>query len=480
MNHLYSIRTKLTILLTLVVTIVYGVSAYINVGEKSEQLDSELHRQMTDLARVQVDALTIPLWNFDHADVERQLGVLVSHVDIVAASVIELGGSVFAIAGAPSVSSRHHDDIHRDEQGSGARSKIGSHIERDITDDLGEPIGRLVIELSHARIHDLRLELINAHLKEFLIITLVIAATIAIAVTSLIRPVLQITETMGKVADGDIEIAIPATDQRDEIGKMAKALEVFKGNAVQLQVALEKERELNGLQRQFVSMVSHEFRTPLAVIDGNAQQMLRRLERVEPARLRPNLEKVRISVVRLTELMESVLNASRLEEGRVAFDPGLCDLVDMLLELCGSYSDLNPDRKIHVDIDALPKTITADQKLLRQVFSNLLSNAIKYSPDGKNIWVTGTWQEHHELVVAVRDEGLGIPENELQKLFARFFRASTSTGIAGSGIGLHLVQHFIDLHEGRIEVESMLNVGTTFRVRLPVNEPGALNLATAV
>ena len=93
--------------------------------------------------------------------------------------------------------------------------------------------------------------------------------------------------------------------------------------------------------------------------------------------------------------------------------------------------------------------------------------------------MTGTWQEHHELVVAVRDEGLGIPENELQKLFGRFFRASTSTGIAGSGIGLHLVQHFIDLHEGRIEVESTLNVGTTFSVRLPVNEPGTTISATA-
>lgn len=480
MNHLHSIRTRLTILLTLVVTIVYGVSAYIDIGAKSVRLDSELHRQMSDLLNVQVDALTIPLWNFDQAEVERQLGVLVSHVDIMAASVVEIGGAVFATASSPAISSQDLDKTtHQYEHGSTFERQDNYRIERKIANENGDPIGRLILDMSHARLHDMREELINAHLKEFLIITLVIAATIAIAVTGLVRPVLQITETMGKVAEGDIHIAIPATDRRDEIGKMARALEVFKGNAEQLQESLEKERELNGLQRQFVSMVSHEFRTPLAVIDGNAQQLLRRLDRMTPERLSTGLEKVRKSVVRLTELMESVLNASRLEAGKIAFEPGSCSLVDMLHELCDSYGDLNLDRKIHVDIDLLPSTITADQKLLRQVFSNLLSNAIKYSPDGLNIWVSGKWQGHHGLVISVRDEGLGIPENEVQKLFGRFFRASTSTGIAGTGIGLHLVHHFIELHKGRIDVESVLNVGTTFSVHIPFIDPGTTITATA-
>ena len=120
-----------------------------------------------------------------------------------------------------------------------------------------------------------------------------------------------------------------------------------------------------------------------------------------------------------------------------------------------------------LDIDRLPKTITADGKLLRQVVSNLLSNAIKYSPDRKRVWVTGHLDEHNDIVLSVRDEGVGIPSAELDKLFKRFFRASTSTGIAGSGIGLNLVQHMVELHGGRIDVESTEGVGSTFTVRLP-------------
>lgn len=484
MNHLHSIRTQLTALLTLVVTIVYGIFAYFEINEKSISLDSELHQQMETLLNVQVDALTVPLWNFDQAEVERQLGVLVTHLDIVSATVFETSDAVFAMASSPmekgqSLSTNDDHSGHTSQGQRLAASQSEHQIERDIINDSDDTMGRLVVAMTHARLHNMRAEIIATHIKEFVIITLVIAATIAIAVTGLVRPVLQITETMGKVADGDIHIAIPATDRRDEIGKMARALEVFKGNAEQLQESLKKERELNGLQRQFVSMVSHEFRTPLAVIDGNAQQMLRRLDRMTPERWKTGLGKVRVAVVRLTELMESVLNASRLEEGKIAYAPGPCSLVDLLKELCGSYSDLNTDRNLIIDIDELPDTIFADQKLLRQVFSNLLSNAIKYSPDGLNIWITGKQVGDHELVIAVRDEGLGIPEKELKKLFGRFFRASTSTGIAGSGIGLHLVKHFVDLHQGRIEVASTLDVGTTFNIHLPLIDPAEMVMATA-
>lgn len=481
MNHLHSIRTRLTILLTLVVTIVYAIVAFIETNEKSSQTKSELHHQMDALLNVQVDALTVPLWNFDKAEVERQLIVLITHADIVSASVLEPNNTV--VATAASQSGLDPDDLAspgRSNHEEKARPDRPDHIiERDIRNQDSQLLGRLIVGMSHARMAVARDQIINSHIKQFLIITLVITLTIAIAVTGLVRPVLQITEAMGQVADGNIDIAIPATERRDEIGKMARALEVFKANAEQLQEALEKERELNGLQRQFVSMVSHEFRTPLAVIDGNAQQLLRRANRVTPERLKNSLSKIRMSVVRLTELMESVLNASRLEEGRIAFEPRPCSLIDLLNELCGSYGDLNSNYNLIIDIDGLPNMILADQKLLRQAFSNLLSNAIKYSPERPNIWVTGKLLSEGEMVISVRDEGLGIPKDELEKLFGRFFRASTSTGIAGSGIGLHLVQHFIDLHQGKIKVESAVNVGTTFSVHLPFIDPEDAILAEA-
>lgn len=237
----------------------------------------------------------------------------------------------------------------------------------------------------------------------------------------------------------------------------------------ELEAALAREREINGLQRQFVSMVSHEFRTPLAIIDGNAQRLLRRHASMTPERAVAALQRTRHAVARLTELMESVLNASRLEEGRINYTPGPCNLTEILREICDSYAEVYPDHRICMGIDGLPGEVIADSSLVRQVISNLISNAVKYSPAGTTIWVTGS-EDHDEggAVIAVRDEGVGIPKDELSQLCSRFFRASTSTGIAGTGIGLHLVQHFVAMHGGRIDVDSVEGEGSTFTVHLPL------------
>lgn len=240
----------------------------------------------------------------------------------------------------------------------------------------------------------------------------------------------------------------------------------------ELEVALAKEREINGLQRQFVSMVSHEFRTPLAVIDSSAQRLLRRIGKLPQERMVDALQKVRRSVARLTELMESVLNAARLEEGRIAYEPSPCDLAAIIREIGDSYAEVYAEHSIELDIDALTDPITADSKLIRQVISNLTSNAVKYSPAGTLIRIKA-WQDQENgcCAVSVQDEGVGIPKSELGKLCSRFFRASTSTGIAGTGIGLHLVQHFVALHGGTIDVESEEGKGSVFTVRLPMELP---------
>lgn len=238
----------------------------------------------------------------------------------------------------------------------------------------------------------------------------------------------------------------------------------------ELEVALAKEREINGLQRQFISMVSHEFRTPLAVIDGHAQRILRKPDKMTPKRVTEAMEKARHAVGQLTELMESVLDAARLEEGRITCQPELCDLAGIVSQICDSYREVHPSHKIDVDIGDLPDQIIADPKLIRQVVSNLASNAVKYSPAGTTIWIRG-WRDvaNSTIKVSVRDEGFGIPADELSSLCDRFFRASTSTGIAGTGIGLHLCQHFVTLHGGTIDIESFVDKGSTFTLNLPTN-----------
>jgi signal transduction histidine kinase len=283
-----------------------------------------------------------------------------------------------------------------------------------------------------------------------------------------IREIKRMTHAMRQLGGGRLDQDIVGADRQDELGDMARALVVFKSNARQLQISLDKERELNGLQRQFVSMVSHEFRTPLAIIDGNAQRLLRKRDAVPADLLHQGLSKIRLSVRRLTELMESVLNAARLEEGRIKFEPGECDLAGVVREVCSNHAEISSRHQIIVDAVELPQRIIGDEKLLRQVISNLVSNAVKYSPVGGHVWVTGGTTEAGEVVIAVRDEGVGIPPDEQQRLFERFYRASTSIGIAGSGIGLHLAQHLAALHEGKIEFDSVESQGTTFRLRLPV------------
>ncbi len=240
-----------------------------------------------------------------------------------------------------------------------------------------------------------------------------------------------------------------------------------------IEEALTKERELSGLQRQFVSMVSHEFRTPLAIIDGTAHHIHRRVENLAPDRARDSLGKIRMSVSRLVELMESVLAAARLEDGKIRLQPKSCNLAKILDDLATSYSEINPSRCIVPELDSLPQEIIADANLLRQVFSNLISNAIKYSPDGGDVWIYGQRAESGEAVISIRDEGLGIPKAELDQLFKRFFRASTAVGIAGSGIGLHLAHQLVEMHGGKLVVDSELDVGTTFTVHLPLASAAA-------
>ncbi len=256
------------------------------------------------------------------------------------------------------------------------------------------------------------------------------------------------------------------TDRTRELGAQKERLEQ----------ALHKELELSGLQRQFVSMVCHEFRTPLAIIDGSAQQVVRRHDRIKPERLLGSLGKIRTAVVRLTDLIESVLDAARLEAGSLKFEPQTCRFDIMIEEVCSNYQELNPHYSIIAEVDELRNEVFADIKLMRQAFSNLVGNAIKYSPEGTEVCVRSMTTDDGGVSLSVRDNGVGIPEEELARLFERFFRASTSTGIVGTGIGLHLVKTVVDLHDGRIDVASEPGEGSTFTINLPGQNvcPGAM------
>ena len=250
-----------------------------------------------------------------------------------------------------------------------------------------------------------------------------------------------------------------------------------KHHEAAIQAALDAEREAGLLQRRFVAMASHEFRTPLAIIDGAAQRLAAHQLAVEIGVGR-HVERIRGAVARLVGLIDRTLSSSKLEAGQIEFQPLPLELGALLREACAAQRLLSPDFEIALQIPADGVTMAGDPKLLEQVFTNLLSNAVKYSGRARQIEIHVS-ASAQSVDVAVRDHGVGVAADEIGNLFGRFFRARTAMGISGTGIGLYLVRELVGLHGGRIDVASALDLGSTFTIRLPRKLPEQVNVTAA-
>lgn len=248
--------------------------------------------------------------------------------------------------------------------------------------------------------------------------------------------------------------------------------------AAELERMLDQERQVNELQRQFVSMASHEFRTPLSIIDGAAQRLVRRKNAVTPEFIGEKTEQIRGAVSRMLELMESILAVGRLDHGYIDIVRKPCALGDIIRTCSARQESIRKSHRFLLDLERLPSTIYGDGAALEQVFTNLFSNAVKYAPDSPNVYVTG-WQQNDCVQITVRDEGIGIDADDLPKMFGRYFRARSSSGIAGTGIGLNLVKQVVQLHGGEIHVDSVKGEGTVFTVNLPIARPEQMEADTA-
>jgi signal transduction histidine kinase len=235
-----------------------------------------------------------------------------------------------------------------------------------------------------------------------------------------------------------------------------------------LEKALVAEREANLVHRHFITMASHEFRTPLAVIDGAAQRVLGLIDK-SPDKVADRMARIRESVERMTRLMDRMLSSARLDEGRIELKNEAVDLSALLLDAVGRQRQISPGFEITLSMPAEPIVIDGDPQLLEQVFSNLLSNAVKYSGRSSLVEVAAapTGAGRQSVEVTVTDHGIGVPAEEIGQLFTRFFRARTATGSSGTGIGLHLTRELVTLHGGRVRVASQLGHGSTFTVVLP-------------
>jgi two-component system sensor kinase FixL len=231
--------------------------------------------------------------------------------------------------------------------------------------------------------------------------------------------------------------------------------------------ALIKEKELSELKSRFVSMASHEFRTPLSAILSSVSLIARYNENEDIDRRMKHVNRIRSSVDNLTSILNAFLSLSKLEEGIRMIDVVTFDITDLIEDVRDELNGiLKIGQRIIYEHTSEPKNILLDKSLLRNIMINLISNAIKYSKEGKRIWVT-TSIDAKQMVLIVKDEGIGIPAYEHKYIFSRFFRAQNATSISGTGLGLNIVRKYLDLIRGDIAFSSN-HEGTTFRVYIPL------------
>ncbi len=236
----------------------------------------------------------------------------------------------------------------------------------------------------------------------------------------------------------------------------------------QMREALEKERELSNLKSRFVSMASHELRTPLATIQSSAELVDLFIDRGKTGKVSKHLDRIQDNVEKMAGLLEDVLVFGRAEQGQMPFRPEEIDLVPLTRKLVDELRQgigVDHDIVVHGLDEAL--TVEADAQLIRLVMNNLLSNAIKYSPAGSRVTLQLD-QGVDEVVCRVADEGIGIPADDLDRLFEPFHRAENVGTTGGTGLGLAIVQEAVDVHEGRVAVDTAEGEGTEFTVRFPL------------
>ena len=232
-----------------------------------------------------------------------------------------------------------------------------------------------------------------------------------------------------------------------------------------------REKELGQLRSKFVSMVSHEFRTPLAIIQSSAEILDDYLSQLEPAERKDHLQSIRKNTQRMAALMEETLLIGSFDAGKIEFKPKLLELRTFLRRLVDEVLSATDWRcPIKFLLAEMPAKVQADGRLLRHIFTNLLQNAVKYSDVGRvvqfEIECTGA-----DIVCTIRDQGIGILEADQEWLFNAFHRGRNVGDRPGTGLGLVIVKRCVDLHGGTIKVDSKLGEGTSVTLRLPILSP---------
>lgn len=266
-----------------------------------------------------------------------------------------------------------------------------------------------------------------------------------------------------------IAIAIRNAKLLDDYARRTAELEeIIEERTASLRDALANEQAINALRSRLISLISHEFKNPLASILLSTDMIKRYAQRLTPERLKEYAETIQAQVSSLTLLIDDMLFSHRAEQVGFPFKPQPVDLRRLCEQIIRDMMPLAGDHhviKLTTPDDCGSPII--DERLMQRALTNLLTNAIKYSPGGGQVTLDVACNES-ELILSVSDNGIGIPEDDLAHIFETFYRASNTEGYPGTGIGLTIAKQAVELHGGTIEVCSQRGVGTTFTIRIPL------------
>lgn len=278
-------------------------------------------------------------------------------------------------------------------------------------------------------------------------------------IRSIVQPVKKINEAALRISEGDLNTRIEEGNSGDEIDQLTQTI-----NNMAAEI-----KESDRLKNEFISTVSHELRTPLTAIKGWGETILD-APTADAALTKQGLEVIIKESERLSELVEELLDFSRMETGKMTLRLASFDVLDALKEIITAFSERSARENIQLDCNIPQQQIfmRGDQNRIKQVFVNILDNAFKYTSSGGRVQLTTDLSQLNSIAITVTDSGCGIPKADLPHVTEKFYKANTS--VRGSGIGLAVVSEIIALHEGTLKIESEEGIGTTVVVTLPVQE----------
>ncbi|MBC8468172.1 MAG: HAMP domain-containing protein [Planctomycetes bacterium] len=444
----------------------------------SLKLQNSFERKITEKLQSNAvlvgDVLTGDLLEGNNENIQRKIDTLAEKLDL-RITVVDMQGKVLGDSDkAPSVMESHKDRfeiIEAVEKGFGQSIRFSDTLNYNMkyvavrVEDSGNTLGvvRFALPLSEVQ---LQIQLIYRVVLLGAIVAVVIAFTVAYFLSrSITFPISRMQEAAQRIAKGDFSRKVNIKS-KDELGDLAKSLNIM---AAELQQKMDNLKRMDRVRTDFVANVSHELKTPLTLIKGYIETLEdRAIDDKEKARKFISIIKEHAS--RLENIIEDLLSLSELELSKDCLNRTEFDMKKLIDEVALSFGYAIDTKRHEFNIDQQGDDfrIRADRDKIGQVIVNLIDNAIKYTNEAGQINIL-LHEQQNEITITIRDNGIGIPKEDVDRVFERFYRVdkARSRELGGTGLGLGIAKHIVLAHNGEISIESRINKGTKVLIRLP-------------